>query len=88
MSTEPNGKTPPNTAPDSHWYVRSADAEQPPHELVISPSQAICEALATLGRDAPAAEVRRLLNQKGLDVEEATIDRVRAGLSCGPEETR
>jgi len=88
MSTEADGKMPANTAPDSHWYVRSADADPPPHELVVSPSQAICEALATLGRDAPAAEVRRLLNAKGLDVEEPTIDRVRAGLGCGPEETR
>jgi len=80
MSTEGDSTRPPNTAPDTHWYTKSPETEPPTHELVISPAQAICEVLATLGRDAPAAEVRLLLAEKGMEVDEAIIEKTRASL--------
>jgi len=83
MSTEAEGKPPVNTAPDSHWYSHSTDAEQSAHEQVISEAQAVHEALATLGREAPAAQVRGLLKERGIDVEEPVIEHIRASLAKG-----
>ena len=80
MSAEGDSTRPANTAPDTHWYTKSPDTEPPAHELVISPAQAISEVLATIGRDAPAAEVRRLLAEKGMEVHEDVVEKVRASL--------
>jgi hypothetical protein len=55
-------------------------AEQTPHAAIISPTQAVCEALAAAGRDAPAAEVRRLLEERGVRIDDAVIEQVRAQL--------
>ncbi len=84
MSTEQNAATP---RPDTHWHAHCPDAACPPHEMVISPHQAVCEALAVLGQDAPAADVRRHLAQQGVDVEESLIEDVRKELpgSCPAE---
>jgi hypothetical protein len=76
MSTQPDRG---RTAPETHWYSKSADAELC-FEQMLSEAQAVERALAHLGRHAPAAEVRRLLGQHGLDVPEAVIEGVRAQL--------
>jgi hypothetical protein len=84
MSTNAEHGEPVNTRPDAHWYAH-ADEALPPHEQLISPAQAVCEALAALGHDAPAAEVRRFLEGKGIHhVNEALINEVKASLpgSC------
>jgi hypothetical protein len=47
---------------------------------MLSETQAVERALAKLGRNAPAAEVRRLLGKHGLDVPESVIEDVRAQL--------
>jgi hypothetical protein len=64
------------------------DRSTPPetsYEQMLSPTQAIFEALACLGRDAPADAVRRFLAARNVDVDEDFINRVRARLpGCEP----
>jgi hypothetical protein len=76
MSKQPDR----GSAPESHWYAKSPDTAEPVFEQMLSEAQAVERALARLGRDAPAAEVRRLLGQHGLDVPESVIEDVRAQL--------
>jgi hypothetical protein len=45
--------------------------------MMLSSHHAVCEALLTLGHHTPSAEVRRHLAERGVDVEEAFIDKVR-----------
>jgi hypothetical protein len=52
--------------------------DPPPYEMVISPTQAVCEALAALGRDASVADVQRFLQERGLSVDEELIEHIRA----------
>jgi len=84
--SENAGRTEPvNTRPDAHWYTHSEGGPLPQHEQLISPAHAVCEALAALGHEAPAAEVRRFLEGKGIHhVTEAVINEVKASLpgSC------
>jgi hypothetical protein len=61
---------------------------EPVFEQMLSEAQAVERALAHLGRDAPAAEVRRLLGQHGLDVPESVIEEVRAQLPGSAPEGR
>jgi hypothetical protein len=84
MSTPADRGAKPNSAPDTHWCRKSPDAAEPGYEQMISETQAVERALAKLGRDAPAAEVRRLLQQCGLDVPESVVEDVRALLPHGP----
>jgi hypothetical protein len=77
MSTQPDRGS---TAPEAHWFSKSADAAEPAFEQMLSETQAVERALAKLGRNAPAAEVRRLLGKHGLDVPESVIEDVRAQL--------
>ena len=75
MSTEPN-RTPTDPAPQAHRHAQELDP--PPYEMVISPTQAVCEALAALGRDASVADVQRFLQERGMSVDEEMIERIRA----------
>jgi hypothetical protein len=77
MSTQPDRSS---TAPEAHWYSNAPAAAEPAFEQMLSETQAVERALARLGRGAPAAEVRRLLGQHGLDVPESVIEDVRAQL--------
>jgi len=76
MSTQPDR----SSAPEAHWYTKSPGAAEPCFEQMLSEAQAVERALARLGRNAPAAEVRRLLAKHGLDVPEPVIEDVRAQL--------
>lgn len=76
MSTQPD----PGHSPEAHWGTKRPDAAEFCFEQMLSEAQAVERALAHLGRSAPAAEVRRLLGQHGLDVPEPVIEKVRAQL--------
>ena len=76
MSTQPDH----GSAPEAHWGKKTPDAAEPCFEQMLSEAQAVERALAHLGRGASAAEVRRLLDQHGLDVPESVIEKVRAQL--------
>ncbi len=76
MATQPER----SSTPEAHWYTKSPDAAGPCFEQMMSEAQAVERALAHLGRHAPAAEVRRLLAQHGLNVPESAIECVRAQL--------
>jgi hypothetical protein len=79
MSTKADRMEPDNTRPDAHWYAHAEEGSLPQHEQLISPTQAVCEALSVLGQDAPAAEVRHFLQGKGIHhVDEALINEVKA----------
>jgi hypothetical protein len=84
MSTNADRTEPVNTRPDAHWYAHSEGGPLPQHEQLIIPAHAVCEALAALGHDAAAAEVRRFLESKGIHhVNEAVINEVKAQLPPG-----
>jgi hypothetical protein len=76
MSTQPDH----GHSPEAHWGTKGPDAAEPCFELMMSEAQAVERALAHLGRNAPAVDVRRLLSQHGLDVPESAIECVRAQL--------
>ena len=84
MSTPSDPNQPCGMSPAAHWHARDELAEETLYAAVISPTQAVCEALAAVGRDAPLAQVRRQLEERGVHVDDALIERVRAGLpgSC------
>ncbi len=85
MSAESKPESPAGPRPEAHWYAHCPGAALPPHELVVSPHQAVCAALAALGRDAPAAELRRFLAGHGMEVEESLIEQVRRELPGHPD---
>jgi hypothetical protein len=66
---------------ESHWFSQCPDAVESPYEMVISASQAVQQALAHLGREASAAQVRDYLGQKGIHFPPALIERVTAQLT-------
>ncbi len=66
-------------APEAQWSPNSPETTAP-YEEILSPTQAVWEALALLGRLAPAADVRDYLARRGIDVDEDLINRVRSQL--------
>jgi hypothetical protein len=64
----------------SHWY-RKGDEPEPDYADVVSPRQAVGEALAVLGHDAPASELRRHLLDRGIDLSEELIELARRDAS-------
>ena len=76
MSTQPD----PGRAPQTDCQAQSPGPTEACFEQMLSEAQAVEHALAHLGRGAPAADVRRLLGERGLDVPESVIEKVRAQL--------
>ena len=71
----------PDTRPEAHWHPQDELAARTPHEAIISPMQAVGEALVAVGRDAPTNEVRRHLAARGIHVDDPLIEQVRAELT-------
>jgi hypothetical protein len=78
MTDDNHSSARPATQPETHWF---AQTEEPaPYDEMLSPAQAVCEALALLGPHAPTAEVQRHLAERGLQVDAAVIDDIRSHL--------
>ena len=72
-----NQTNPDDVRPDSHWYPKADPSDLPPYEQIISPEQAVKEALCLLGKDAKTEEVCQHLKGRGMELDCAIIDRVR-----------
>ncbi len=73
MATEKQpGCTP---TPSSHWFSDEVGNE-PPHELLVSETRAVQEACATLDRNGTPDDICRILAEKGMSVDRATVERI------------
>ena len=67
-------------SPESHWRVDTPQ-EQPEHAQIISRMRAVEEALTALGCEASNEEVCRHLFREGIEIEPATVARLREELA-------
>ena len=68
--------------PESHWYAPQTEGAD--HEQMESEARAVQEAYLRLHSTRDVAAIRRLLEDRGLRIGEATIRRVLGELPAGP----
>ncbi len=66
------------------WFGHEK-CDLPTYEQIISETQAVHEAMAALGRDAPTEKLRQCLAGRGIKLDAAVIDRIRAETFARPD---